>query len=107
MTADYWLAFWVPGQDKVCALDIRNVRTYCATYSAPHPMSRVGWVKNDDNADFVMITKGVDRTTNKRYVLLMTNPALGVWSVNVARQRLDFEFRGPEDPEHPGNGDGV
>jgi hypothetical protein len=102
-TKDNWMAFWAPAQHKVCALDLSNVRTYCADYTAPNPGSRVGW----DYVDYALMSKGVDSTTGKRYVLLMGIPAMGVWSVNMQTGVLDYEFRGPENPDMTGNGDGI
>jgi hypothetical protein len=102
-TRDNWMAFWAPAQHKVCAFDIPNVRTYCADYTASNPNSRVGW----DYLDYALMSKGVDSTTGKRYVLLMATPAMGAWSVNMQTGVLDFEFRGPENPEIRGNIDGI
>jgi hypothetical protein len=102
-TKDNWLAFWAPNEHRVCTIDLGSVRTYCADYTASNPNSRVGW----DNLDFVLVSKGVDSVSNKRYVLLMGSPAMGAWSVNMQTGNLDYEFRGPENPDVPGNGDGV
>jgi hypothetical protein len=102
-TKDSWLAFWAPNEHRVCTIDLKNVRTYCADYTASNPNSRVGW----DFIDFVLVSKGVDSVSNKRYVLLMASPAMGAWSVNMQTGNLDYEFRGPENPDFPGNGDGV
>jgi hypothetical protein len=102
-TRENWMAFWAPDQHKVCAFDIPNVRTYCADYTAANPNSRVGW----DYLDYVLMSKGVDSTSGKRYVLLMATPAMGAWSVNMQTGVLDYEFRGPENPEVRGNMDGI
>ena len=45
--------------------------------------------------------------TGKRYVILTAVPSLAVFSVNQAAARLDFEYRGPENPESKGNHNGV
>ena len=100
---DNWIAFYAPGQHQVCALDINLLKTYCADYTASNSNSRVGW----GFIDYVTASKGVDTTTGKRYVFLMANPAMGAWSVNLSTGKLDFEFRGPENPEMRGNGDGI
>lgn len=98
-SSDNWIAFWAPDQQKICALDLNRIKTYCADYSAvPGPAFTF--------LDFVLISKGIDRTSGKRYVLLMANPALAVFSVNLTAGRLDFEYRGPELPEK-GNGNGI
>jgi hypothetical protein len=110
LSADNWGAFWAQNEHQVCAVDLNQVKTYCADYTAPNPNNRVGW----NFIDYVMITKGVDADTNKRYVLLMAEPAMGVYSVNEQTGVLDFEFRGPEFPAGlmggdtpPHNHDGV
>jgi hypothetical protein len=100
VTGDNWLAFTAPAQGQLCALDIGNLKTYCATYAAPHPDSRVGW----DFLDYPMMSKGVDSGTGKRYVLLVARPALGVFSVNFAAGTLQLEYRGPE---LRGNGNNI
>ena len=102
-TKDNWMAFWAPNEHKICAVDLSSARTYCADYTAASPNSRVGW----DFIDYAMLSKGIDSRTNKRYVLAMATPAMGAWSVNLKTGNLDFEFRGPENPDVPGNGDGI
>ncbi len=94
LSADNWASFWSSAQHEVCAVDLNQLKTYCADYTAPNPNNRVGWTF----IDYVTITKGVDIDTNKRYVLLMAQPAMGVYSVNLQTGKLDFEFRGPEFP---------
>ena len=94
ISADNWTAFLVPDQHQVCAFDFNQVKTYCADYTAPNPNSHVGW----NFIDYVLITKGKDVDTNKRYVLAMATPAMGAFSVNEQSGKLDFEFRGPETP---------
>jgi hypothetical protein len=97
---DNWLPFWAPNEHQICALDIDHVRTYCADYTKIPglPVS---------NIDFAMIAKGIDRPTGKRYVLLVALPSMAAFSVNQPAGKLDFEYRGPEDPDRNGNHDGV
>jgi len=98
---DNWLSFFAPNEKQVCALDLGNVRTYCADYSSA-PGNPYG------NIDYVLYSKGIDKATGKRYVILVaggTNP--GIYSVNMAAGRLDLEYRGPEDPDGNGNHDNV
>lgn len=94
LSADNWAAFWANTEHQVCAVDLNLLKTYCADYTAPSPNNRVGW----SFIDYVTISKGVDIDTNKRYVLLMGQPAMGVYSVNEQTGNLDFEYRGPEIP---------
>ncbi|HXA64699.1 MAG TPA: hypothetical protein VNV82_06090 [Bryobacteraceae bacterium] len=110
LSADNWAAFWAQNEHQVCAVDLNRVKTFCADYTASNPNNRVGW----NFIDYVTITKGVDVDTNKRYVLLMAQPAMGVYSVNEQTGNLDFEFRGPEMPagimggdNGPHNHDGI
>jgi len=109
-SVDNWIAFWAANEHQVCAADLNLLKTYCADYTAPQPVSHVGW----PFIDYVLITKAKDAETNKRYVLLMAQPALGVFSVNEATGRLEFEYRGPEIPagmmggdSGSGNKDGI
>jgi len=95
-----WLPFWAPNEHQVCALDIDNLRTYCADYTRI-PGLPVGLI------DFTLVAKGLDRKTGKRYVILVAVPSLAVFSVNHPAGSLDFEYRGPESPESKGNHDGV
>jgi hypothetical protein len=110
VAADNWIAFWAKNEHQVCAADLNLIKTYCTDYTAPRPASHVGW----GFIDYVLITKGKDAEANKRYVLLIAEPALGVFSVNEETGRLDFEFRGPEIPagmmggdSGTGNHDGI
>jgi hypothetical protein len=74
MSKDKWISFWVPDQQKVCASNILNpVETYCANYSASSPLP---W----DFIDFSLITPGRDSQSGKRYVILVANPASGIFS---------------------------
>ncbi len=94
LSADNWAAIFEENEHQVCAVDLNLIKTYCADYKASNPGSRVGW----SFVDYVLITKGKDIDTNKRYVLLMAAPAMGVYSVNEETGTLDFEYRGPEIP---------
>jgi hypothetical protein len=101
---DNFMAFWSAGKHQVCAVNLSDIKTYCADYRAANVVQRVGvdWI------DFINVSKGIDAATGKRYVLLMATPAMGVWSVNTAADRLDFEYRGPEWNFGPaGNKDGI
>ncbi len=98
---DGWIAFFAPAESVICALDLNTVRTYCARYNLAHN----GVTPNNDNGGAI-ITKGVDRATGKRYVILQSSPIV-VYSVNVTEGRLDFEFVGPEVPDWGGNNDGT
>jgi hypothetical protein len=71
---------------------------------APAAGNRVPW----NSIDFTLMTKGVDSSTGKRYVLLAANPAIGIYSVDFAAGVLRFEHRGPElGRGKQNNGDGV
>jgi uncharacterized protein (TIGR03437 family) len=98
---DNWISFFAPNEKQVCALSLADVKTYCADYSnAPGP--------SYGNIDYVLDSKGVDKGTGKRYVILVAGGANpGIYSVNTAAGRLDLEYRGPEDPDGNGNHDNV
>ena len=98
---DNWVSFWAPDEQEICTLDIGQVKTYCADYSATQ--GRLAY----HDIDFTLVSKGVDRESGKRYVILVAQPAMGVFSVDTAAGKLKLEFRGPEDPESNGNRDGV
>lgn len=99
-TRDNWIAFWAKDQRQICALDLNKIKTYCASYAQlPGPALQF--------IDFTLMSKGADAMSGKRYVLLMANPAMAVFSVDQAGGTLKFEYRGPEDPEGHGNHDGV
>ncbi|MEO8131782.1 MAG: hypothetical protein ABI822_32110 [Bryobacteraceae bacterium] len=98
---DNWISFFADNEKQVCALDITGVKTYCADYakiSGP-PLGKI---------DYSLISKGTDKISGKRYVILVaagTAPAF--YSVNAESGKLDFAFRGPEDLEKGGNHDGA
>lgn len=94
MSKDNWLGFAAPNEHQVCIIDLNSIRTYCADYSASYPGSNIGV----SFLDFVNVARGVDSVTGKRYVLLMANPSIAVFSVNQSTGKLDFEYRGPELP---------
>lgn len=101
-TKDNWMGFWAPADQKVCALDIGSLKTYCASYAA----ATIGMNINPDNGT-VLISKGVDKQSGKRYVWIVGQPCGAMYSVNFETGKLDFEHLGPELPDWPGNGDGV
>jgi hypothetical protein len=103
---DNWLAFWAPTEHQVCITDLSTTATYCGDYLASAVVSRVGITF----VDFVLSSKGVDTVSGKRYVLLMANPAIAVFSVDLAGGQLQFEHRGgelPGDMSGNGNRDGI
>ena len=110
VTSDNWTAFWAKNEHQLCAVNLTLLNTYCTDYTAPNPASHVGW----GFIDYALSTKGTDAASNKRYVLLMAEPALGIFSVNEGTGNLDFESRGPEIPagmmggdSGTGNQDGI
>jgi uncharacterized protein (TIGR03437 family) len=100
-SADNWISFWSPNEKKVCAVNLNTKETYCADYSTAPGLAI-------PKIDFTLIAKGVDRPTGKRYVIVNGAPSNIVYSVNLATGKLDFEYRGPEQPEGSRNNhDGV
>jgi hypothetical protein len=98
---DNWISFWAPDDKTICALDLNHMKTYCADYADSQRNLAYG------DVDFTLISKGTDRTSGKRYVMLIAPPAMGVFSVDLANGTLKLEYRGPESPEKPGNNDGI
>jgi uncharacterized protein (TIGR03437 family) len=98
---DNWLSFYAPQEKKVCALDLNTAKTYCASYE------NLGSIAPDPTNRGTLISKGIDSVTHKRYVMLVAAPAMAIFSVNLAENRLDFEFLGPERIDQNGNADGV
>ena len=99
---DNWIALFAPRESAVCALDLAAVRSYCAKYDRSF-----GGILLDATNGGALISKGVDSTSGKRYVILDAAPALAVFSVNRAAGTLDFEHLGPEQPDWGGNGNRV
>jgi hypothetical protein len=97
---DNWVSFWAPDEKQLCALDLNSVKTYCGDYGASQRRLPYG------DVDFTLIAKGTDKESGKRYVMLIAPPAMGVFSVDLARGVLKPEFRGPENLERAGNKDG-
>jgi hypothetical protein len=97
---DNWVSFFAPSEHGVCALDLNTIATYCADYSKATGVP-IGGI------DYTLDSKGVDKATGKRYVIVVTLGSPAFYSVNLEGRRLDLEYRGPEDPESSGNHDGV
>ena len=97
---DNWIPLFAPAEKTVCAVDLSNLATYCTKYDQPIN----GITLRDDNGG-VIISKGIDSVSNKRYVILITRPAIVVYSVNTVTRKLDFEYLGPE--VYGGNGNGT
>ncbi len=96
ISKDNWIPFNAPQENQVCALDVLNVKTYCAVLPAGF------------SVDFPTMAKGVDRTSGKRYLIVVGSGPFLIYSVNVAQARLDLEGRGPEDVlMEAGDHDGI
>lgn len=95
---DNWISFYAPNEQQVCALDIGSAQTYCASYAGVYP-----------GIDYVLDAKGVDKASGKRYVIVVATAgsAMAAYSVNLAAQKLDLEYRGPEEADSKGNHDGI
>jgi uncharacterized protein (TIGR03437 family) len=96
---DNWLPFYAAKQQRICAYSVAAAKAYCAGYDTisggPYTI------------DYPTISKGVDKTSGKRYVLAITNSRMLLFSVNEAAGRLDVEAPAPEQVGYGGNGDGV
>jgi hypothetical protein len=99
---DNWIGFFAPNQATVCALDLNSKKTFCSKYDT----AIVGIQLDASNAG-VMVSKGIDRISHKRYVILNAYPTFAVFSVDEAAGKLNFESLGPEVIDFPGNGDGI
>lgn len=84
ITKDNWIAFTAKESGQVCALDINSVKTYCAAVPAGVEL------------DYPMMSKGADRASGQRYVLLVVGGPFALYTVNFAEGRLDLAGRGPE-----------
>jgi len=96
---DNWIAIYAPDQQQLCALSIDASTPYCASYT--------GIIKPAIRVDFPMMTRGVDKTNSKRYVLLSALPNTLIFSVNLSAKKLDFLYLGGELLTSQGNHDGV
>lgn len=98
---DNWMAFWAPAEAGICALDLNTAKSYCSKYDP----QTIGLGVSPENGAAI-VSKGIDRDSKKRYVILASNPAAVIYTVNEAAGKLDFEYTGPELPEWSGNSDG-
>ena len=83
---DNWISFFAPDQQQVCVLDLKTIKTYCANYGNI-PGAPVGAI------DYTLDSKGVDKASGKRYVILVAGNS-AYYSVNLKTGQLDLEFRG-------------
>ena len=93
---DNWLSFFAPNEHNICVINLNANKTYCGEYNSALVSGKIpiSWI------DYSMTTKGVDSETGKRLVLAMAFPSLAAFSVDEAKGRLKFEFRGPEYPSY-------
>lgn len=98
---DHWLPFWSRPEGKVCAAPLDGSNLLYCTSSIPGV--------DVNNIDFVLISKGIDSVSLKRY--LIVEPWGAVLSVNEQAGRLDYEYTAPEHPYATvwgrGDGDGI
>jgi hypothetical protein len=98
---DNWISFWSSPEHNVCAVNLATTDTYCADYTLNFGNLPIPVI------DFTLISKGVDTTSGKRYVIINGWPSNMVYTVNMTTKALDFEYRGPELPRGNNNHDGV
>ncbi|HZU24122.1 MAG TPA: hypothetical protein VFA04_01285 [Bryobacteraceae bacterium] len=107
ITPDEWTAFWSDDQHTLCAVDLIAKQTYCADYLASNALNKLPITA----IDYAAVT-GVDAVSGKRYVLLLANPSMAIYSVDVAHKSLVLEARPESGPGLMGdngnnNGNGV
>jgi len=98
ISGDNWISFFAPEEHQICALDLQASKTYCAAF-APSV-----------NVDYTTMSKGVDRTSGMRYVLLIPKDgtAFYLYNADTSTGRLELVGRGPESIfMDGGNRDGV
>ncbi len=97
---DNWLPLSAPEQQQLCAYSVAARKAYCADLkSVPGGPFKV---------DFPTMSKGVDKTSGKRYVVAVANPAMLTFSVNEAAGSLELETVGPEQVGYgKGNANGI
>jgi hypothetical protein len=97
ISKDNWISFFAPQERRVCALDTATVQTYC------------GQVPGSGNIDYTTMSKGVDSTSGRRYVVLIGPRPFLVYAVNPQTKSLDLVQQGPENLllSSTGNLDGV
>jgi hypothetical protein len=97
ITKDNWLSFFAPKENQVCALDLNTVKTYC------------GAIPQNVGVDYTTMSKGVDRVSGFRYVVLVpTGGPFVLYTVDQTAGRLNLAGRGPENVMMSGgNRDGI
>jgi hypothetical protein len=88
LSADEWTAFWAPVEHRACAVDIKAKATYCADYRAQNSLNKLPI----SDIDYATITN-LDAATGKRYVLLLANPSMAIYSVDTVHKMLTLEAR--------------
>ncbi len=93
---DNWISFHAPKQRKVCALDTAALETYCGDLPA------------SGTVDYTTMSKGVDRGSGLRYVVVIGPRPFLLYAVNTQTKKLDVAGMGPENVVMTGgNRDGV
>lgn len=86
---DDWAAFFAPAEHQVCAVDLKAKKTYCVDYNVPDPVNKIGDTKD---VDYVAITPR-DSKSGLHYLLMLANPAMGVFSVDETAGTLRWVVR--------------
>jgi hypothetical protein len=103
---DNWVAFYAQQEQTACALNLLTRKTYCHRYgSLGDPAGDKLTKLAAKDVDFPMISKGVDRVSGMRYVVLAAAPVMVIYAVDESTGTLRVVGRGPE--LSGGNGDGV
>ena len=90
-TKDNWIAWVNPSQKVVGIYDVNKNKTYWKKYSVDEGSQPLDITQ----VPITYLSKGWDKTTGKRYLIMEADPALIVYSVDTITGTLNFEFRGP------------
>lgn len=107
LSKDNWLCFWghsapvdqygwplVVGSDsigKVVAVDLNTLNVYTGAFN-----SNMGGLPLT-GINYIMISKGKDVISGKRYIVLSADLSLAVYEIDEQLGKINFVCRGPED----------
>jgi hypothetical protein len=79
ITYDNWEGFWAPTEHTLCAVDLTAKKTYCIDVNVSDPLNHLP--SGTPDVDYVAVTPR-DSKSGLHYVLMLANPAMGVFSVD-------------------------
>lgn len=93
-TKDNYYAFFSDSSHVLCVVNLNTKKTYIRDYDLDAGTD--GWPGGFGEIDWVDVARGWDKVSGKRYMMVVTQTKMGIYSIDTLNNKIDFEYFGPE-----------